>query len=345
MLVFDVLQTYFFPLFINRTLSPVQINAFLQQLMRLYFQGIENTIHMLSISSQFRFALYLNKVKHINMKLSFVSFVSILSLANGFIFDKIAAPVAPLAELSHFVDAQTDTRLSVGLDIGKPGDISRIAINGLVVDLSKRAPTDHDGVVKMPGAHGPQPSLSGGLRALTTVQEGSFISMAGSEVVKALNGCWEIIWKNGAPSGSMICGFEIDRDYQRNDATLPKGPVYVSFNTWTSDGLKREQEKKDRVTKLANSAVSKKDEELAKMKETNNVVQKALHYFNAMSAAEEYSNQPTKSMNLVPSNDEVVHFEGDMFVSMKGCVWTKDKNNVNPIILGTASMKSVPKEA
>ena len=277
------------------------------------------------------------------MKFSIISVVSILSLANGFIFDKLAPTVAPLAELSHLVEAQTDQRLSMGLDIGKPGDISRIAINELVVDLSKRAPSDHDGIVKMPGAHGPLPSLSGGLRALTTVKDGSFISMAGSEVVKALNGCWEIIWKKGAPCGSIICGFELDRDYKRNDATLPKGPVYVSFNTWSSEGLKQEQEKKERVMKLANGAESKKDEEIAKMKETNNVVQKALHYFNALSAAEEYSQQPKRRMELVPSYDEVVHFEGDMYVSVKGCVWTKDKNNVNPVILGSATMKSVPK--
>jgi len=277
------------------------------------------------------------------MKLSIVFLVSIFSCGNGFIFEK---PVAPLTNLGQLVEAQSDRRLSVGLDIGKPGDSSRLAISGLVFDLSKRAPSFNDDFVKMPGAHGPQPSLSGGLRTLTTVQEGSFISMAGSEAVKALKGCWEIIWRNGFPSGSIICGFEIDRDYKRNEATLPKGPVYVSFNTWTSLGLKEAQETKQRKTKKANDAENKKDEEIAKMKESNNVLHKALHYFNALSAAEECMNtkRPLQSLNAVPSSDEIIHLEGDMYVSTKGCVWTKDNNSVKPIILGSAKLNSVPKD-
>lgn len=275
------------------------------------------------------------------MKLSAVLLAAIFSLGNGFIFEK---PMAPLSNLGQLVEAQSDRRLSVGLDIGKPGDISRLAINGLVFDLSERAPSFNDDYVKMPGAHGPQPSLSGGLRTLTTIQEGSFISMAGSEVVKALKGCWEIIWKKGAPSGSIICGFETDRDYKRNEATLPKGPVYVSFNTWTSEGLKEAQESKQKISKLANDAENKAKEAMDKVKGTNNVIEKALHYFHALSAAEEKSKHPVSNFKLVPSADEVIHLEGDMYVSTKGCVWTKDNNSVKPIILGSAKMNAVPKE-
>jgi len=211
-------------------------------------------------------------------------------------------------------------------------------------NLTKRAPSFNDDFVKMPGAHGPKPSLSGGLHTLTTVQDGAFISMAGNEIVTPLKGCWEIIWRDGAPSGTILFGFEIDQDYNRNDATLPKGTIYVSFNTWTSEGLKQAQSIKERSTMRANSALQKKDKELAKMTETNNVLRKARHYYNALSAAEVYSTQPNTRMKLVPSFDEVVHFEGGMYVSTTGKVWTKKLPTGKPVVLGRAKMKSISKE-
>lgn len=219
-----------------------------------------------------------------------------------------------------------------------------MAVNGMVFDLTNQTPSFKNDFVKMPGLHGPTPSLSGGLNALTTVQDGSFISMAGSEAVKTSNGCWEIVWRDGAPSGSLICGFEVDQDYMRNDATLPMGTVYISFNMWTSEGLKQAREHKDRTSKKANNALQKRREEIEKFRETTNFLEKARHYYNAMHAAEAYSNQPTKKMNLVPSPDEVLHFEGDLQVSTKGTVWTQNLPGGKPITLGSARMKSVSKE-
>jgi len=276
------------------------------------------------------------------MMLSILILVFLLQLANSFILDK--AP-APLPYLPQLVEAHTDRRLSVSLDIGKPGDISRLAINGIEFGLTKRPPSFNDDFVKMPGLHGPKPSLSGGLNALTTIQHGSFISMAGNEVVKPSKGCWEIIWSNNAPSGSMLCGFEIDQDYKRNDATLPKGTVYVSFNTWTSEGLKHAQNIKERSSKRASEALEKKHEELAKMRETNNPLEKARHYYNAMSAAEVHAKQPNdQKMKVIPSSEEVIRIEEDMYVSTNGQVWTQNLPSGRPVVLGTARMKSFSKD-
>lgn len=275
------------------------------------------------------------------MKLSILLFASICSIGNGFIFEK---PLAPLKNLNQLVDAQSDHRLSVSLDIGKPGDTSRLAINNLVFDLSEHAPTSNDQHIKMPGAHGPQPSLSGGIRRLTTIQNGSFISMNGCEVVNAIKGCWEIIWKKDAPAGSLIAGFELDKTYQRNAAKLEEGELYISFNTWSKEGLEHAQEEKRKSSKIVNDAENKKDDAIAKMKETNNLVERAILYFNALSAAEVYSKQPIQTMKLVPStSDEIIPLEG-MYVSMNGNVWKKDPKSDRPIILGVAKLNSVPKE-
>ena len=251
--------------------------------------------------------------------------------------------MVPLSGLGQLVEAQNDRRVEVGLDIGKPDDTSRLAINGIVFDLTKNVPSSEKDSVKMPGLHGLQPSLSGGLYTLSIAQDGSFVSMAGTKSVKASKGCWEIIWRDGDPAGTLICGFEIDQDYKRNDATLPKGKVYISFNAWTSEGLKKAQNKKERSSERGNAALKKKDEEIAKMADTNNLLQKALHYYNAVRAAEEYYMEPNTKMKSIPSTEEVVHFEGDLFVSTKGHVWTKNLPLGKQVILGTASMQSVSK--
>ena len=275
------------------------------------------------------------------MWLSSLIFVLVLQFGNAFIRDKSASPTLDLGQL---VEAQCDQRLSLVLNIGNRNDISRLAINGMVFDLTNQIPNSSDDFVKMPGVHGSKSSSSGGLKTLNIVQDGSFISMAGCEIVKPNKGCWEIIWKEGAKSGSLLCGFETERDYKRNNAILPQGTVYVSFNTWSSEGLKREQELKERTSKLASSALQRKDEELTKMAETTNVLQKVRHYYNALSAAEMYSKQPNARMELVPSTDEVVHFKGDMYVSTNGHVWTQDLPTGKPSVLGTAKMKLISEE-
>jgi hypothetical protein len=193
--------------------------------------------------------------------------------------------------------------------------------------------------VKMPGFHGPHPKLSAGLRRLNLVEEGSFISQMGQQFVKALNGCWELVWKEDSPAGNLICGFEVLEDATRNDATLPKGRVYLSFPIWTKETLEHMQNEKERILNLANLALAEKDEELAKMQQTGNLLMKALHYRNAYAAAEKYFMQPVSRMKLVPSKDEVIPFQDDLLVTTTGTVWTKSFPNGKQKLLGAAILK------
>eukprot|EP00537_Pseudo-nitzschia_pungens_P013918 CAMPEP_0172397498 /NCGR_PEP_ID=MMETSP1061-20121228/30948_1 /TAXON_ID=37318 /ORGANISM="Pseudo-nitzschia pungens, Strain cf. pungens" /LENGTH=137 /DNA_ID=CAMNT_0013129695 /DNA_START=117 /DNA_END=530 /DNA_ORIENTATION=- len=136
----------------------------------------------------------------------------------------------------------------------------------------------------------------------------------------------------------------MDQAYKRNDATLPKGMIYASFSTWTAEGLKQAQDFKERSTQRANKALKKKDEELLKMKETNNLLQKGLHYYNALCAADDYFMEPNTKMKGVPSNDEVAQFEGDMFVSKNGKVWTQNSPRGKGVLLGTVSLELMNKD-
>ena len=262
-------------------------------------------------------------------------------LASGFLFEKFD----PRPGLDKLIKDQTDQRVAVSLDITDHEHNSggRFAINNMVFDLQNVDPADEH--VQMPGFNGPHPHLSAGLRRLNLVKEGSFISQMGQQFVKALNGCWELVWRDGASAGNLICGLELPEDVKRNGATLPKGKIYITFPVWTKENLEMMQLRKEKILNQAREALEEKDAELAKMSETGNWLQKALHYRNAFAAAEKFYVQPKKQYEMVPSKDEVVSFQDDLFVTTKGTVWTKSLPNGKQILLGAANLKLAPVEA
>ncbi|KAG7365125.1 hypothetical protein IV203_038328 [Nitzschia inconspicua] len=267
--------------------------------------------------------------------------LSLLTTSSAFLFETFS----PRPGLEKLVNDQTDQRVAVSLDIGQDDSrqAPRLAIKDMVLDLMNESPSDKH--VKMPGFNGPHPNLSAGLRRLNLVEEGSFISQLGQQFVKALNGCWELVWREGAPAGNLICGLELPEEVQRNGAVLPKGRIYITFPVWTKETLEQMQMQKDKIMDLASQALAEKDAELAKMQETGNILQKALHYRNAYAAAEKYYIQPKKQFESVPSKDEVIPFQDDLLVTTKGTVWTKILPNGKQVLLGAANLKLAPMDA
>jgi hypothetical protein len=95
--------------------------------------------------------------------------------------------------------------LQIRLDIGKKASEQRIAMQGPVIKLL-------DSVTKalpLPGASGPNPQISSGSKSVEIVKEGFVIDMNGSRTIPFLDGCWEMIWKDGALDGTMVCGFKL----------------------------------------------------------------------------------------------------------------------------------------
>lgn len=282
------------------------------------------------------------------MRVAFASsfFLALLPFGSGFNANPFDVKMQRVSDLYHLTEIQTEQRISLSLDIAEPKATSRLAVNGIEFDLTDRVPTSKDDFVRMPVSHGPFPQLSGGFRALTNVGVGSFTSMRGREIVALSKGCWEIAWRDGAPCGSLLYGFEVDREHKRNDATLPKGTVYVSFSTWTSEGLERAREIRESKAAIARKASQKRDEEVVKMVAAQNVFRKAHHYFNALAAADEAYAQPLNSkLKHVPTSGEAIRLVGDLRVSAKGKVWTQNLPYGKPVFLGEAKMKSVvPKD-
>jgi hypothetical protein len=162
--------------------------------------------------------------------------------------------------------------------------------------------------------------------------------MAGKNDVETLHGCWEMVWRENASAGSLICGFDVPEDYQRNEAELHAGRVYLSFPVWTKVGLHEAQETKDRVTTRAKELVEEKNEHLEKYKSDPNPLMKALHYRNAAVALEKQSFQNLKSFEMVPSNEEIIPLQDDLLLTTKGLVFSKEGSfhRGKHLLLGTA---------
>lgn len=273
------------------------------------------------------------------MRVAFLFLALPLVMTSGFLFPM---PMSIKEGLVQVTDAQKTTPLSIKLDVGVNNkDQTRMNVSGLIMELSsKLANYQHP---KMPGADGPQPQLSSGVRSIGIIQEGSFISMSGQQIVETLNGCWEMIWRQNAAAGTLICGFDVPDDYHRNDAYLPKGRVYLSFPVWTKIGLKEAQDEKNYVDSRTKELDHEKKVELDKMEETGNFLMKALHYRNAAAAMEKMSLHNPKTYEMVPSNDEIIPLQDDLLLTTKGLVFSKEGSfhTGAHVLLGTAIAKPV----
>lgn len=239
--------------------------------------------------------------------------------ASAFLFPQ---PMSIKAGLVRVTDAQQATTLNIKLDVGTTKE-SRMSVSGMVLELlPKVANYVHP---KMPGADGPHPQLSSGVRTLNLIEDGSYVDMMGKRTIKALNGCWEMIWRENGAFGSLICGFDIPEDCIRNDATLPKGRMYLSFPVWTKIGLKDAQEAKDKVLALTDGHMDEKKNEIELMQATNNPFMKAFHFRNALAAIEKYTLYDINAAKMVPTDSEVIPLQDDLLLSTKGMVFSKER--------------------
>jgi hypothetical protein len=256
------------------------------------------------------------------MLLALASVLALLIVpSEGFgFFNAVPNPV-----LKKFAQTQTGTLLGIGLDVGK-NENSRMNINGLVIELHP------DGIVKgskhpaLPGANGPDPKSSTGAKNLSIRQEPYYINTGGMQQVHLKDGCWELAWKEGAPAGSLVCGFHHPEEAKRNDASLPKGRIYMAFPVWTKETLAEAQERKRDTEGRARQHIQDKEDELAKMQSTSNPLMKAGHYRNAAAAMEKYWICGVDAVKMIPLDKDVIALQDNLMLNTKGSVWTKHED-------------------
>eukprot|EP00547_Thalassionema_nitzschioides_P002336 CAMPEP_0194224458 /NCGR_PEP_ID=MMETSP0156-20130528/37505_1 /TAXON_ID=33649 /ORGANISM="Thalassionema nitzschioides, Strain L26-B" /LENGTH=281 /DNA_ID=CAMNT_0038956029 /DNA_START=75 /DNA_END=920 /DNA_ORIENTATION=- len=241
----------------------------------------------------------------------------------GFLFPNDRIEIK--AGLIKAVESKKTTSMDIKLEIGiKPE--SRMTINGLKLNFSSDPVADSCDHPAMPGVNGPHPQLSSGVRTLQVVEDGWFIDMTGKRGVQLKNGCWEMVWRDEALAGSLVCGFDVTESYTRNEATLSPCRLYMSFPVWTSEGLKTAQQDKKRVLDLAQTFVNEKESQIAKMGATSNPIMKALHFRNAYAAMDKYYMQNVKAFEMIPSDEEILPLglDSDMLLTTKGLAFSKE---------------------
>ena len=282
-------------------------------------------------------------------------------------------------DLKHLTDQQTDTPpLKIRLTVTSPeeaghGWASQLSLTGMTIQLhpeafraGKNSPaksTDDQSTfdvinpLPMPGANGPYPHLSSGPRRLTVLQSGHYINLLGTQTVQTLNGCWEICWAKDRPAGTLICGFEIPRDYLRNAAYIPQGQLYLSFPVWTPTGLEYGQENRIWAERKCQQMLEERDEELRLFDETNNPLMKAYHLYRAYRAIEHYKDMPHRLIDSIPkssnvnSDSGVIQLKESLLLSRKGIVYCKSESPLvqklgypadDFVYLGSAKIAAAP---
>ena len=279
------------------------------------------------------------------------------------------------------MDSHQDLKLVINLDIGDDGSTgdageggrddyyssaattttnTRFVIKDMTINLKNVMPKSDDHVIPMPGINGPHPNLSSGRRMLEVLNEGEFVTMDGVQHLQVSKPTWEMIWKKDSMAGCIICGFELSKDYKRNEAsaTLPKGRIYFSFPIWTQDTLSRAQYEKDIILRRAQDCLTQKDIAMKKLEEESNPIRKALYFREACLAVEKYdiNIKPISLAKQIPTMDDVIpiiqngnscNVRGSnsnnvppLFLTKNGLIWSKVLPQGEQILLGTANIVS-----
>jgi hypothetical protein len=210
--------------------------------------------------------------------------------------------------------------------------------------ISKQEAKNYPG---LPGTNGPNPKTSTGAKHLNIHREPSFIDMTGKQSMLLDNGCWELVWRDGSSAGNLICGLESPNTYQRNDATLPQGRLYLSFLVWTKETLAKAQTYKAEAEVRAKKYLHDKMDFLHKYEAEPNIFKKVMHYRKALEAAELFS--LTKTYEHVPLDSDTMVLQDDLILTTKGTVSSKQNvggmfSHLGHTQLGTATISPVLEE-
>ncbi len=298
---------------------------------RLEEPGINAITKYVHIKRSGPYRFYFDFIKmRLNLSLLCLTLGFLASTCSAFLFP--TSSIAQKPELVHFTAAQTGTLLNIHFEVGKEGE-SRLSVNGLLVELHNdsvgknnghsKLPGVHGPSLQMPGASGPQPQYSSGVRKLNLLQPGHYTDMNGVNYLDPINGCWEIVWRDGAAAGVLVCGLDLPKDYRRNDAVLSKGRLFLSFPIWTRGGLDQKQEYKREYETIAKKLKDEHNHELEKMDATDNIFMKAWHFRHAVAAEEKHSLIPHRELSHIPLDNEIISLDDGLFLSHKGLVWSK----------------------
>ncbi|EEC42645.1 predicted protein [Phaeodactylum tricornutum CCAP 1055/1] len=263
----------------------------------------------------------------------------LVTLSDAFLL--FPKPITNLVDMAKSIQQQKS--LDVVLDFfgdssQRDSSTPRLSLQGLRLKLGDSLVQARR--IRMPGFHGPHPSLSSGIRDLSIQARGFFTDMLGRQEVDMRDGAWELVWKDGSAAGSLICGLDVpDRGVSRNGVAMPSGRLYLTFPVFTHEGYASQQARKEASEKRADEFLQERDDALCEMQSTDNLLKKALLYRKAAEAVEKYSLTGIKQLRkMVPSGDDLVAIPNGLLLTTKGTIWTKALSGQKQILLGTAKL-------
>eukprot|EP00970_Alexandrium_tamarense_P008415 scaffold1593_cov193-Alexandrium_tamarense.AAC.116 len=244
------------------------------------------------------------------------------------------------SELRRYTNGQVKTILDVRLSIGLTND-ALFLIDGFQFQLCNTQ-AEGSSHISLPGVNGPRPHLSSGAHHINHGKDGSFIDMNGLQNVQLNDGVWEMIWRDNRPAGLIVCGFNLEQSASRNDVTLDCGNVYMTFPVWSKTGLMENQYLKMVAQREYEAFEAKRNSHLELMKNTQNILTKALHFRNAAAATEEMDNTGLHLMTNVPSKHDVLEIGEGLQLVKTGTVWSRNGSfsDNNHQLLGSAMLLS-----
>ena len=257
-------------------------------------------------------------------------------LASGFL-NMFPERMSIKQDLLDLTEKQEEKMLKITLEIGGEDEGPKMAIANVMVELHHDvANYEH---TTLPGADGEHRKLSSGHRRVDVISEGHFISLEGTQHVKMERGCWEMCWRADKPAGTLIFGFDLPKDYMRNEAILPKGEIYLSFPLWTRAGLKVGQGEKHKVEIEMAKFLEERDDALRAFEATENPIMKAIHIRNAFAALDKYNSIDHHTLQTIPMDHQVFEIQDDLLLTEKGLIWTRESGGGGHRLLGYAKVE------
>ena len=244
-----------------------------------------------------------------------------------------SSPVVPHPQLSKFANSQSNIVLNINLDI--PENIqdrynpqnSRLMITNLKLQLTSEAAiiaSEYDGYSPMK-EH--ESDVHSSPLRVKVHNSGQFSSLKGTQFVEFENSCWQLVWKENEPIGTLVLGFHLFDEKKRNDARLKSGNVYLTFCIFEQKAMTWFQERQNEYSFQMEAYFQNQAKSLESINSTNNVLKK-LWYFKTMTDRyNQIMDMKEKFDKEVPTVESIggllVGINENLLVSAKGQVWYK----------------------
>ena len=196
--------------------------------------------------------------------------------------DKPTSKVHPM--LHEYSKAQSNIILNVDLDIPEfiqdrfNPNYSRLCIQNFKFQLSNEtslvATSCNGQYFYTPLSC--QSACSSDVLQVKILKEGTYSSLQGVQCVSFDNSSWQMIWNKDKSIGTLVLGFHLFETVQRNDATLPTGNVYLSFNMFHASSLQEFKKRQEEYTLDLQNYYSYQAKSMEDMQATSNVFRKLL---------------------------------------------------------------------